>query len=187
MTTGERIKLARKEAGLTQKELGKRLGITYQTVAQWENDLRNPKYDTLKRIADALNIHIFDLIGIGEELDSYDVQFSVEPIDDKPIPEELFRLLNSGARAIYDSFSEEEKDTFFSESGLLSFLNTSPKNGLGKSVSKEKIKKIPSLSDEAIKLAEDYDRLDHWGKKQVRSVVNIEIDRIGNKQNDEET
>ena len=62
MTTGQRIKAARKKAGLTQKELGERLGITYQTLAQWENDLRNPKYDTLKRIAAALNVPIYDLM-----------------------------------------------------------------------------------------------------------------------------
>lgn len=58
MAKGQRIKAARKKAGLTQKELGQRLGVSYQTVAQWENDLRNPKYETLKKIADALNIDV---------------------------------------------------------------------------------------------------------------------------------
>lgn len=70
MTTGERIKFARKEAGLTQKELGGRLGITYQTVAQWENNLRNPKYDTLRRIADALDITIDYLWGFTDSPDT---------------------------------------------------------------------------------------------------------------------
>lgn len=58
MTTGQRIKAARKAAGLTQKELGKKLGVAYQTFAQWENDLRNPKMETLERIADALDISV---------------------------------------------------------------------------------------------------------------------------------
>ena len=58
MTTGQRIKAARKNAGLTQKELGQRLGVAYQTLAQWENDLRNPKYETLQRIAAALNVDV---------------------------------------------------------------------------------------------------------------------------------
>lgn len=62
MTTGQRIKEARKKAELTQKGLAEKLGIAYQTLAQWENDLRNPKYDTLKRIAAALNIPIHELI-----------------------------------------------------------------------------------------------------------------------------
>lgn len=56
MTVGSRIKSARKNAGLTQKQLGKCLGISYQTIAQWENNLRNPKYTTLRKIADALGV-----------------------------------------------------------------------------------------------------------------------------------
>lgn len=55
MTTGERIKRARKEAGLTQKALGERMGVAPQTIAQWENNLRNPKSETLQKIADALS------------------------------------------------------------------------------------------------------------------------------------
>lgn len=66
MTTGQRIKLARRNAGLTQKELGQKLGITYQTLAQWENDLRKPKFDTLKRIADALGVPVGELLGLED-------------------------------------------------------------------------------------------------------------------------
>ncbi len=39
-------------------------------------------------------------------------------------------------------------------------------------------KKAPSISDEAIKLAKDYDDLDHWGQKQVRSTADIEAARV---------
>ena len=66
MTTGERIKAARKSAGITQKELADRLGISYQGIAQWENDLRNPKRETLHRIADALGVTTYDLMGQTE-------------------------------------------------------------------------------------------------------------------------
>lgn len=38
-------------------------------------------------------------------------------------------------------------------------------------------KKSPSPSDEAMKLARDYDGLDHWGKRQVRSAADIEMAR----------
>lgn len=62
MTIGERIKAARKAAGMTQRELAERMGLSPQTVAQWENDLRNPKFQTLKRIAGALNISAYDLL-----------------------------------------------------------------------------------------------------------------------------
>lgn len=63
MTTGARIKAARKAAGMTQAELANRLGIPYQSIGQWENDLRNPKYETLQKIADALGVTVLYLMG----------------------------------------------------------------------------------------------------------------------------
>ena len=62
VTTGEKIKTARKKAGLTQRELGGKIGVSYQTLAQWENDLRKPKPETLQRIASALEVKWYDLL-----------------------------------------------------------------------------------------------------------------------------
>lgn len=62
MATGHCIKEARKKAGMTQKELAKKLGIAYQTLAQWENNLRNPKMETLYRIAAALGVDWTELV-----------------------------------------------------------------------------------------------------------------------------
>lgn len=63
MTTGARIKAARKASGMTQAELANRLGIPYQSIGQWENDLRNPKFETLQKIANALGITVLYLMG----------------------------------------------------------------------------------------------------------------------------
>lgn len=62
MTTGQLIRAARKEAKMTQAELAQKLGISYVGVSQWENDLRNPKYDTIKRIAAALGVEWTELV-----------------------------------------------------------------------------------------------------------------------------
>lgn len=72
---GRIIKAARKAAGMTQKELGEKLGISYQCIAQWENDLRNPKFETRKRIAEVLGIPIRQLIpeATSAEFDFLDV------------------------------------------------------------------------------------------------------------------
>lgn len=43
-------------------------------------------------------------------------------------------------------------------------------------------KKAPPMSGEAIKLGRDYDTLDHWGQKQVRSVTAIEKARVAEQQ-----
>ena len=66
MTTGQRIKKFRKRAGMTQKELGEKLGLSFQSVAQWENNLRNPKEETLQKIANALEISIYELKGLSD-------------------------------------------------------------------------------------------------------------------------
>lgn len=62
MTTGQRIREARKAAHMTQTELAQKLGIPFQSISQWERDIRNPKYDTIKRIAVALNVPVYELM-----------------------------------------------------------------------------------------------------------------------------
>ncbi len=63
MTTGQRIRAVRKEAKMTQEDLGQKLGISGSSIAQWENDLRNPKYETLQRIATVLRIPVDQILG----------------------------------------------------------------------------------------------------------------------------
>lgn len=61
MTTGELIRKCRKEAGLTQKELGERAGIAEPTIRKYESNRLNPKIETLQKIADALNVSVSEL------------------------------------------------------------------------------------------------------------------------------
>lgn len=72
MTIGQKIKATRKNAGLTQKELAQKMGLSFQSIAQWENDLRKPKIETLKKIADALEcpIDTFTADDLSEEIPS---------------------------------------------------------------------------------------------------------------------
>lgn len=56
MSIGKKIKMARNACGLTQKELGERLGVKQQTIAMFENNKTNIKHSTLEKIADALGI-----------------------------------------------------------------------------------------------------------------------------------
>lgn len=98
MTTGQLIKAARRKAGMTQKELGAKLGVAYQTLAQWENDLRNPKLDTLQRIASALGVPVQELISDWDAVDKEefkDVFIYGEGIKDR-IDAALDRLNDEG-------------------------------------------------------------------------------------------
>ncbi len=63
MTIGERIRDCRKKAGLSQKELGKKLNVSQQHIAQYESEKRMPKLETLQKIASALEVDINRLLG----------------------------------------------------------------------------------------------------------------------------
>lgn len=62
MNIGEKIKHSRKKAGLTQKELAENLGVSAAMIAQYETGKRNPKFETIKKIAKALNIEPHTLL-----------------------------------------------------------------------------------------------------------------------------
>lgn len=61
MTIGENIKRIRAEKRITQKQLADALGVSQAMVAQYESDKRNPKMETIKKIADALEVSIDEL------------------------------------------------------------------------------------------------------------------------------
>lgn len=60
-TVGYIIKKIRIDKGLTQKELAAKLGTTPQNLAQYENGKRNPKFETIKKIAYALGVSPLEL------------------------------------------------------------------------------------------------------------------------------
>lgn len=62
MNIGESIRHFRKEKGLTQKELGELLKVSPQMIAQYERGARNPKKETLQKIATALNVSPYDFL-----------------------------------------------------------------------------------------------------------------------------
>lgn len=68
MTTGKRIQQARKAKGLSQKQLGEKLDVSASMIGQYENDLRNPKVETLLRIAAALDVSMYFLSGGTDEM-----------------------------------------------------------------------------------------------------------------------
>ena len=55
---GTRIKRIRIDKKMSQKSVAEQLGIPYSTYSNYENNNREPNYDTLKRIADILNVTI---------------------------------------------------------------------------------------------------------------------------------
>ena len=62
MTIGERIKAARKAAGMSQKDLAAKMGVTQSNISQYENDYATPSMATLFKYADALGCGVSDLL-----------------------------------------------------------------------------------------------------------------------------
>ena len=55
---GKIIKQLRRDSGLTQAELGNKLGVIKQTVSSWENDISSPSNETLSAIAELFGVTV---------------------------------------------------------------------------------------------------------------------------------
>lgn len=66
---GKRIAEHRKKAGLTQQELGDKLGVTPQAVSKWEKGLSQPDFDATKKMCEIFGISPGDLLGIQAKAD----------------------------------------------------------------------------------------------------------------------
>ena len=78
MTFGEKLKEARKNAGLSQEELSERIGVSRAAVAKWESGYGLPDIDNLKAISGLLDVSIDYLLDDGTKLD---LSVTREPID----------------------------------------------------------------------------------------------------------
>lgn len=62
-TMGSMIARLRKERGMTQEQLAGLLGITYQAVSKWENEVSSPDISALPLLADVFGVSIDRLFG----------------------------------------------------------------------------------------------------------------------------
>ena len=120
MTTGQRIKAARKRANMTQAELAQKLDIPPQSVSQWERDVRKPKIETLRKIAKELNCLITDLF-TADEVPFISIGYNTGrqigyKAGQKAGSDEQLEYLK---RVLYYSFSDAEQEIVYT----LSLLN----------------------------------------------------------------
>lgn len=55
-TFGDRVAGAREAAGMTQKQLARRLGVKLDTLRKWENDMSEPRANKLSMLSGLLNV-----------------------------------------------------------------------------------------------------------------------------------
>lgn len=64
---GNILKQLRKEAGLTQDELGRKLGVIKQTISSWENNISAPSTETLTTISKLFGVSVDYLLGLSDD------------------------------------------------------------------------------------------------------------------------
>lgn len=102
MEFSERLKDLRKQAGLTQVDVARKLGISQQAYASWERGAKKPTQENLVKIAQILNVSVDYIVGnlqeTSDELDNIEL---------------LFRMNSKG-------LTDEEKEIFKKE--LIEFM-----------------------------------------------------------------
>lgn len=81
----------REDKGLTQQQLGDRLGTSDVTVSRWETGKRKPDLDAQAAIAEALNISPGDLYRHPEQ-PSADALLRGQP---KDVVENVFKMIHA--------------------------------------------------------------------------------------------
>lgn len=109
MTVGQNIKRIRERKKISQKELGKILGVSQQMIGQYENNANPPKLVTLRRISKALNTPLHELINGVTDF------WQLVP------PEDILRDLTTEKNTAWD-YSEMEEFFAYSQNELEKIL-----------------------------------------------------------------
>lgn len=89
MSIGGKIKTLRKERKLTQVELAKKSNISRSYLTDIENDRYNPSVETLKAIANSLDVKLRDILS-----DDVEQNTSLNDRDKKSITNDLKKLMD---------------------------------------------------------------------------------------------
>lgn len=81
MTLGERIRAKRESLKLSREDLGHLVGVSHVQIMRYENGDNQPTANILIALARAFNVSTDWLLGIIEELENGDLEFSPQEIE----------------------------------------------------------------------------------------------------------
>ena len=112
MDIGNKIKLLRQKAGVTQEQLGERLGISAQSISKWETGITMPDISLLPLLSGELGVSIDELFDLttDQKLQRIEKRIDVE--------EEL----SNEAFSEYESFLKMQLDECDDRRKILSLL-----------------------------------------------------------------
>ena len=103
INTGKFIADLRKEKGLTQAQLGERIGVTNKTISRWETGVYLPPADALLALGELFNVSVNEILS-GKRLTEADYKEAAE--------ENLTQII------IASSFSLQDRVEFFKKKWL---------------------------------------------------------------------
>ncbi len=127
MTFGDRLRKARKDKGLTQKQLADLIGAKHNSISDWENNKNRPDPDTIEYICGALEIPVSRLFSESVQNKKSPELTEVSPRDDKNKQELL---------QIYDGLNADGQTNMMT---YAQFLSEQPQYKKCQDISDEKI------------------------------------------------
>ena len=81
----DNLKNARITKGLSQKEVAEAVGVAKSTYSLYESGSREPNVQTIKKLADTLNVSADELLGINEEPHNIAAHFDGDEYTEKEL------------------------------------------------------------------------------------------------------
>ena len=75
---GNRIKQLRKEQGMTQEHLAERMGLSFQAISKWENNISLPDITLVPKLADVFGVTTDDLFAYHADQRQKDIKDYVD-------------------------------------------------------------------------------------------------------------
>ena len=123
----ERIQYFRNRAGIEQKELAARIGITANAISNWETGRSRPDINLVPAICDALDISLYELYDMDEPGIKYTAR--------EQLLMDRYQTLSAGHKHVVDSLVDSLLDAEYAEScpsiRVLDFFERSLAAGIG--------------------------------------------------------
>ena len=74
---GGRLKKLRISKGITQREMANKLDLSYSTYSNYENNYREPKFETIEKVAEILGVTVDYLIG-SDSSEKLEAQYDIK-------------------------------------------------------------------------------------------------------------
>ena len=141
MELGKKIKQLRFKAGLTQEQLGERLGIGAQSVSKWENGVAMPDITALPLLAEVFGVTIDDLFDLTAEQRLNRIENRMDA--EEELPQELYWEYGEFLKGQLSAPQHQQRAT-----ELLAYLHWHRMNAEGKKAAKyarEAITRSPEI------------------------------------------